>query len=232
MAYNPANPFQDMFSGGNRSYNQAPSKESSFGLAFNPYYVAGAQSGQWQPITTNDQGALRVDIGTGISISANISGLSVTVGNVAVTGGQIGITGDVTVNGFSTLTGQVAQLQVAVDALTGTLTSKWQKTKNVGFASVYGAVTGSALVNKIQGYSQTTDVPSFIQVFDSATAPNSGDAPDFVVSVQKNNWFIDLAEAGVEFTQGVQVVNSVTPDIYLGGSTEDFIASVIFKLSP
>lgn len=226
MSYNPANPFDFMFSGGNRSYNKVgDQKQTVFNQVFNPHYDNGAGiSGQWQPITTDDQGALRVNIGTGINVTATITGLTMALDNVAVTGGNIDV------NGFSTLTGQVAQLQTAVNTLTGTVSSKWQKIKTAGYATVFGAVTGNHLINKVQGYTKTTTQPSYIQLFDSSVAPINGAIPDFIVSVQTvNNWFIDLAEAGVEFTNGLQIVNSSTPDSYTALGASDFIASVVYK---
>lgn len=224
--YTPANPFDFLMSGGFRSYNKTPDKQQSFMYAFNPYYDNGnGQTGQLQYLTTNNQGALRVDIGTGINISANITGLAVTVSNpIAVTGGQIDV------NGFSTLTGQVAVIQTQLASLTGTVSSKWQKTKTAGYATVYGAITGSLLVNKVQGYTKTVVQPSFIQLFDAAAAPVPGAIPDFIVSVQTvNNWFIDLAEAGVQFNNGLQIVNSSTPDVYTALGASDFIANVVYK---
>lgn len=218
MSYNPANPFDFLFSGANRSYNKVGAQnQSSFGLVYNPFYDNGAGvTGQWQPITTNNQGALRVDIGTGIQISA-------TVDDIAITGGNINV------NGFDVLTGQVAQLQVAVNTLTGTVSSKWQKAKTAGFAEVYGAHTGSCLVNKVQGYSKTSTIPSFIMIFDKATAPTPGDVPDFVVATQPNNWWINLAEAGVEFVNGLQIANSSDAAVYTPYGAQDFIANVVYK---
>ncbi len=227
MAYDPANPFDNLMSGGFRSYNGAPANTQSMSYAFNPYYRDDkGHTGQLQLLTLNNEGALRVDIGTGISISANITGLGVTVNNpIAVTGGQIDV------NGFSTLTGQVAQLQVAVDSLTGTISSKWQKTKTAGYADVYGALTGNCLVSTIQGYSKTSTIPSFIQVFDSATVPATGSNPDFVVATQTNNFFVNLPDAGVEFMQGVQIVNSSSADSYVPYGSADFVSSLVYKMT-
>lgn len=226
MPYSPANPFDTLFSGANRSYNGMDTKQVGFNQAYNPYYSNGSSSnpitGQWQPITTDSQGAIRVNIGTGITVS--VTGVETIVGNVAVTGGQIDV------NGFSTLTGQVAQLQVQVAALTGTLTSKWQKSKTAGFATVYGAVTGNVLINKVQGFTKTSAQPSYIQLFDTGVAPSAGSTPDFVVAVQtNNNYFLDLAEAGVQFNNGLQVVNSTTPDVYTALGAADFTSSVVYK---
>lgn len=219
MAYDPANPFDVQFSGGNRSYNKADTKQTSFGQVFNPHYFNGSVNnpitGQWQPITTNEAGAIRVDIGTGIQINA-------TVDDIAITGGQINVIG------FSTLTGQVNTLIAAVATLTGS--TQWSKTRTAGFASVYGAVTGSVLVNKVLGYSKTATVPGFIQLFDLAAAPTPGAIPDAMIAVQNtNNWFVDLAENGVRFNNGLQVVNSLTPDTYTSTAVADFTCTVIFK---
>lgn len=213
-----------MLSGGFRSYNGAPVNSQSMSYALNPYYRDDrGHTGQFQPLTTNNQGALRVDIGTGVNIAATITGLEVQLDNVAITGGQINVIG------FSTLTGQVAQLQTAVNALTGTLTSKWQKVKNAGYATVYSPITGGCLVSSLQGYSKTSTVPSFIQVFDSATVPATGSNPDFVVATQPNNYFLNLPDAGVEFANGVTVVNSSSADVYVPYGTADFLTTLVYK---
>jgi hypothetical protein len=202
-----ANPFQHMFSGGNRSFNTVPNHNHAsphMVYGFNPHYNVNGVTGQWQPVTTTDAGALRVDIGTGVQISA-------------------------TVDGFSTLTGQVAQLQTAVNTLTGTVSSKWQKAKTPSYSSTFTAVSAPCLVNKILGYSKTVQPESFIQIFDSASTPSAGAVPDFVAATQTNNFYLDLAEAGVEFVNGVTIVNSSTADVYTPYGSPDFTASVVYK---
>jgi hypothetical protein len=219
MAYNPANPFAILMSGAERTFNHLPNQQyAAFNYAYNPYADNGnGVTGQHQLLTTNDQGALRVDIGTGIQISA-------TVDDIAITGGQINVIG------FSTLTGQVAQLQVSVDAIADTVTTKWQKVKTTGYVDTFNASATPKLVNKVQGYTKTITQPSFIQLFDSATTPTAGAVPDFVITVQTtNNWFLNLAEEGVEFTAGLQIVNSSTPDVYTALGAPDFIASAVLK---
>lgn len=204
MSFAPANPFDFMFSGGNRSYNKVgDTKQTNFNQVFNPYYVNGAISGQWQPITTNAEGALRVDIGTGITVVANAT---FTGGNVTV-------------------------VNSAPIAVTGTVTSAtWQKTKTIGYVGTFNAASSAVVVNKVQGFTKTSTQTSFIQLFDSAATPAPGANPDFVVAVQTNNsWFIDLAEAGVSFALGLQIVNSSTPDVYTAVGAADFIASVVYK---
>jgi hypothetical protein len=202
MAFDPANPFDFMFSGGNRSYNKVgDSKQTTFGQVFNPYYVNGGISGQWQPATTNNQGALRVDIGTGVSIAATFTGGNVTVVNSA----PIPVTGTVTA-------------------------ATWSKTKTVGYVATFSASAVPCVVNKVQGFTKTTVQPSYLQLHDSAATPSAGATPDFVVAVQSNNnFFADLAEAGVTFTNGLQVVNSSTADIYTAIGASDFICSVVYK---
>lgn len=204
MAFDPANPFDYMFSGGNRSYNKVgDSKQTTFGQVFNPYYVNGGISGQWQPATTNNQGALRVDIGTGISVTANAT---FTGGNVTV-------------------------VNSAPIPVTGVVTSAtWLKTKTVGYVATFSASAVPCVVNKVQGFTKTSTQPSYIQLHDSASTPAAGANPDFVVAVQSNNnFFVDLAEAGVTFTNGLQVVNSSVPDIYTAIGASDFICSAVLK---
>lgn len=110
------------------------------------------------------------------------------------------------------------------------MASKWQKVKTTGYVATFSASATPCLVNKVQGFTKTSTQPSYIQLFDSATTPVAGANPDFVVAVQSNNnYFLDLAEAGVEFLNGLQIVNSSTPDVYTAIGASDFIASIVLK---
>lgn len=241
MSYAPANPFSNMFSGGNRSYNSMDTKSVSFGQVFNPHYVNGTISGQWTPITTNDQGAIRVDIGTGINISATVTGVTVNIPpSTAVTGfvnvtGQVAITNPIVpVSGVvqANITNAVVAVSGAVQAtVVGTVTAAtWGKVKSAGYVATFSASAVPVIVNKVQGFTKTNTQPSFIQLFDAAATPSAGANPDFVVAVQtNNNFFVDLAEAGVVFTNGLQIVSSSTADVYTAIGASDFIVSAIIK---
>lgn len=249
MPYSPANPFDLLFSGGNRSYNKFLDKQQVFTYGFNPAYDNGnSLTGQWQPFTMDNAGALRVNIGTGISISASVTGVNVTVpsstavtGVVAVTGGvtilnpslpvqvvnAIAVTGQLA-SDIGTVTGQLSALQISVNLLTGMV--RWQKTKTAGYVTGSTAVANSCLLNKVMGYSNTAQAQAFVQVFDSATIPATGSTPDFSTNVQPGqNWFIDLAENGVVFSNGVTVVQSSSPIQYVPYAAADFTVSTIYK---
>lgn len=238
MPYSPANPFDYLMSGGFRSYNGVPSKQDAFIYGFNPQYDNGkGQTGQMQLLTLTNQGALRVDVGTGISINASFSGLSISVGNVAVTGvtnvtGQVAITNPVlavTGNVQASLTGNVPVQVVNAIAVTGT---SWQKVSSSGYVSLFAPLSAtSCLVNKIQGISKTSTQPSWIQVYDGATGAGCFPVAS-VPTLQNNAWFIDLAEAGVAFSSGVTIVNS-TDGVLLqqAGLSADLFATVVWKAS-
>jgi hypothetical protein len=217
MAYDPANPFSVLMSGAERTYNHLPNQQyAAFNYAYNPYADNGnGITGQHQLLTTNNQGALRVDIGTGVNIQATITGLEVQLDNVTVTGGNINAT----------------IINSAPIAVTGTVNpTVWQKAKTAGYVSTFNVSASACVVNKVQGFTKTTTQPSYVMLFDLAATPTAGANPDFVVAVQtNNNYFLDLAEAGVAFTNGLQIVSSSTPDVYTSIGTPDFICSVVYK---
>lgn len=162
-----------------------------------------SQTGAWRPLFPSD-------------FSASISG--VTVNTTAL----------------ETIATSGVAFQAAISGQTATLvteaTTRWQKTKTNGYVGLFSAITGVTLINKAQGYTKTTTQPSFLMLFDTGSAPVAGSVPDFVASVQAtNNWFLDLAEAGVQFNHGLQIVNSTTADVYTPVGASDFTASVVYK---
>lgn len=164
------------------------------------------QTGAWRPLFASDFQAP----------SISISGVTLAVDQLE----SIGTSG---VAYQAAISGQAAVLVTEA-------TNRWQKTKTNGYATVFGAITGSTLINKVQGYTKTITQPSFIMLFDTNAIPATGSVPDFIVSVQtENNWFLNLAEAGVQFNNGLQIVNSSTPDVYTPIGASDFIANVVYK---
>ncbi len=232
MAYNPANPFANLMSGAERTFNHLPNQQyAAFNYVYNPYAVNGGITGQHQLMTTNDQGALRVDIGTGINISANVTGVTVNIPpSTAVTGvvtvvGQVAVTGSVASN-LDVVTGQLAAIQTQMATLTGA--TKWNKVASSGYVGAFAPLAASALVNKINGISKANATSSFILVYDGATG--AGNFPVASVATQPgNNWFIDLAEAGVQFNTNLTIVNSTDAISPVASGPADFFASVIYR---
>jgi len=214
-------------------------------------------TGAWIPTTATSDGRILVDIGTGIQISASITGVSVTVDNtvliaqgqtgiayqagisgqlsngIAVTGGQIAVPSVVNAISsgnslLSTVTGQIAVLNTAVASLTGTVSSRWQKSSSNGYVSSFNPVTGHCLVSKVQGYSKASPFPAHILLYDGSSG--AGNYPAFSVpTTSGSSWFIDLAEQGVEFASGVNLINSSDAVLNVPYGTNDFFASVVYK---
>jgi hypothetical protein len=214
-------------------------------------------TGIWSPIQATSDGRLLVDIGTGIQISASITGVSVTVDNtvliaqgqtgiayqagisgqlskgIAITGGQISDSSVVSAVSsgnslLSTVTGQIATLNTAVASLTGTVSSRWQKVASSGYVSAFAPVVGHCLVSKVQGYSKASPFPAHVLLYDGSTG--AGNYPVFSVpTTSGSSWFIDLAEQGVEFASGVSLINSSDAVLNNPYGTNDFFASVVFK---
>ncbi len=229
MAYNPANPFSNLMSGAERTFNHLPNQQyAAFNYAYNPYAVNGEITGQHQLLTTDDQGALRVNIGTGINISANITGVTVNVPSSTAVTGVVNVTGNVNVEGFSTLTGQISVLQNQVASLTGVVAAKWQKVSSSGYVGSFSPVSGPSLINKINGVSKQGATSSFILVFDGNTGASN--FPVASISTQAgNNFFIDFAEAGVQFNTNLTIVNSTDAISPVNSGPADFFASVIYR---
>lgn len=205
MAYSPANPFDYLMSGGFRSYNGVPSKQDAFSYAFNPFYDNGkGQTGQMQLMTLTNQGALRVDVGSGITVNATFTGGPVTIQNTA----PIPVSG-------------VVQATVVIPT--------YQKVSSSGYVSTFSPLSGPCFVNKINGISKTSAQPSWIQVYDGPTG--AGNFPVASVSVgTNNNWFLDLAENGVAFANGLTLVNSLDGvTINQSGLGADFFATVVYR---
>lgn len=205
MSYSPANPFDYLMSGGFRSYNAVPSKQDTFVYAFNPYYDNGnGKTGQMQLMTTDNQGALRVNVGTGISVSASLTGGSVTVNNTA----------PIPVSGV---------FQATVNPTT------FSKVSSSGYVSSFSPLSGPSVVSKIQGISTGISQPQFILVYDGATG--AGNFPVASVPTQPNNaWFIDLSENGVAFNSGIVVTNSTNGiSVTQAGLGPDFFSTIIYR---
>lgn len=254
MAYNPANPFAYLMSGAERTFNHLPNQQyAAFNYLYNPYADNGhGITGQHQLFTSNDQGALRVDIGTGIQLSASITGVTVNIPpSTAVTGvvnvtGQIAITnpllavsgavqatvvnalaitGSVATN-LAAVTGQLAAISAQMAVLTGA--TSWQKVASSGYVGAFSPLASAALVNKINGISKAGATSSFVLVYDGATG--AGAFPVASVTTQPgNNWFIDLAEAGVQFNSSLVIVNSTDAINPVASGPADFFASVIYR---
>lgn len=233
-----ANPFQPLFVGGNRSYNATFGQQNggpTFGMTFST--GSAYPSGQWIPVTSTDNG-LRVDIGS-TQVSATltsgnvnvvntapipVSGMfstTVTVGDIAVTGGNINV------NNFDVLTGQVSQIQTSLNSLTGTISSKWQKVSTNGYQQSI-ILTGHILLSKANGYSNYTgsNQENFVQLYDATF--QTGNPVSSIITISRQNWFIDLAEGGVEFFQGVVLATSSDPILPQTGDSSMF-ASLIYK---
>lgn len=160
-----------------------------------------SQTGAWRPLFPSD-------------FSASISG--VTVNTTAL----------------ETITTSGVAFQAAVSGQTATLvteaTNRWKKVSSSGYVSSFSPTVGSHLVSKVQGISKTTVNPGYILVYDGATGAGNYPVASVAVS-QNNNWFIDFAEAGVQFDNGLTIVNSsdgISPVQY---GTPDFFTTVIYK---
>lgn len=163
------------------------------------------RTGAWRPLFASD-------------FASNVSISGVTVNTTALE--QIASSG---VAYQAATSGQTAILVTEA-------TNRWQKTKTNGYVGVFSAITGNCLINKAQGYTKTTAQPSFLMLFDTGSIPAAGSVPDFTAAVQTtNNWYLDLAEAGVQFNYGLQIVNSTTADVYTPVGASDFTASVVYK---
>lgn len=197
------NPYNIYFSGQNRTYNAPIGHSEGMNYAF----TTGQGITGWTPMTLTPEGALRVDAGN-ISVSASV-------------------TGGLDINGFSSLTGQVAQLQSAVNSLTGTVSSKWQKISTNGYQQ-YLALTGHLLVSKIQGYSNITGAnqENFIQIYDNTI--QTGNPFQSIITISRQNWFIDLAEGGVEFVNGLYAATSSDPVLPAPDESSMF-CSIVYK---
>jgi hypothetical protein len=159
------------------------------------------QTGAWRPLLATD-------------FSTSISG--VTVNTTAL----------------ETIATSGVAFQAAVSGQTATLvteaTNRWKKVSSSGYVSSFSPTVGSHLVSKVQGISKTTVNPGYILVYDGATGAGNYPVASVAVS-QNNNWFIDFAEAGVQFNDTLTLVNSsdgVTPVQY---GTPDFFATVVYK---
>lgn len=229
-----SNPFIPFFSGGNRSYRAVSSQNNT---TFNYGFTSGSDFTGWIPLTLNDQGALRVDAGN-ISVSAAFTGGNVTVVNTApipvsgnfntsVTVGDIAVTGgNINVNNFNVLTGQVAELQTAVNSLTGTVSSRWQKISTKSYIQQFTPITGRCLINKINIYSNYTGAQTFVQIFDGLNQVGVPDANLIVMG--QNNAFYEFSDNGVEFNNGLTIGTSLDPvNIQTGDSS--IFATVIYK---
>jgi hypothetical protein len=164
------------------------------------------QTGAWRPLFASDFAAPNI----------SISGVTIAVDQLEAIGTS-GVAYQAAISGSTAI--------LATEA-----TNRWQKAKTNGYSTVFNVSNVPTLVNKVQGYTKTTLQPSFIQLFDTGSAPAVGSVPDFIISVQTtNNWFLNLAEAGVQFNNGLQIVNSSTPDTYTPLGASDFIANVVYK---
>ena len=233
-----ANPFTPLFTNGNRSYFSTFGQQNG-GPNFNLTFTTGTAypSGQWIPLTSTDNG-LRVDIGSS-QVSASITGGNVTVVNTSpipvsgsfsttVTVGDVAVTGgNINVNNFGTLTGQVSQIQTSLNSLTGTISSKWQKVSTNGYQQSI-VLTGHLLISQVQGYSNITGVSQedFIQVFDDIT--QTGNPVSSIITISRQNWFIDLPSDGVEFNNGIFVGTSSDPVLPIPADNTMF-CTVIYK---
>jgi hypothetical protein len=208
-----------------------------------------AVTGIWEPTQATSDGRILVDIGTGISISASITGVTVNVppsfaitgvanitgvvnatviNPIAITGNvNVVTTGNLTVNNIDTLTGQVAQLQTAINSLTGTVSSRWQKVNSSGFVQSFNPITGHCLINKVNIYSQCPTTTNFIQFFDNTSQVGIPDATLMVSSGA--NAYYEFSDEGTEFTKGLTVANSNSP-ISVSTGSADFYATVIYKM--
>ncbi len=233
MAYNPANPFAYLMSGAERTFNHLPNQQyAAFNYAYNPYADNGnGITGQHQLLTTDNQGALRVNIGTGINISANVTGVTVNIPPSTAVTGTVAITGQVAItNPIVPVSGIVqANITNPVVAVTGTVNpTAWQKVASSGYVGTFSPLASAALVNKINGISKAGATSSFILVYDGATG--AGAFPVASVATQgAQNWFLDLAEAGVQFNTSLTIVNSTDAISPVASGPADFFASVIYR---
>lgn len=163
------------------------------------------RTGAWRPLFASDFQAPNI----------SISGVTLAVDQLE----DIGTSG--------------VQFQAAISGQTATLvteaTNRWKKVNSSGYVSSFSPLANGALVSKILGYSNTATIPSFILVFDRPTVPATGSAPDFVCATQPNNFFLNLAEAGVQFNSGLTLVNSSSPVVYVPYGQSDFTCSAIWK---
>ncbi len=233
MAYNPANPFAILMSGAERTFNHLPNQQyASFNYAYNPYADNGnGITGQHQLLTTDNQGALRVNIGTGINISANVTGVTVNIPPSTAVTGVVNVTGQIALtNPIVPVSGIVqANITNPVVAVTGTINpTAWQKVGSSGYVGSFSPLGGAALVNKINGISKVGATSSFILVYDGATG--AGNFPVSSITTQGGqNWFIDLAEAGVQFNSTLTIVNSTDAISPVGSGPADFFCSVVYR---
>lgn len=162
------------------------------------------QTGAWRPLFASDFRAPDI----------SISGVTLAVDGLE----SIGTSG--------------VQFQTAISGQTATLvaeaTNRWKKVSSSGYVSSFSPTVGAHLVSRVMGISKTTVNPGYVLLYDGPTGV--GNFPVASVAVnQNNNWFLDFAEAGVQFNNGLTVVNSsdgVSPIQY---GTPDFFATVIYK---
>lgn len=231
--YTPANPYDVQFSGANRSYNKVGAQnQTNFNMVYNPFYQTDAGiTGQWQPITTDNQGALRVTIGTGLQISASITGVTVNIPPSTAVTGVVNVTGQIAItNPLVAVSGAVqATITNPVVAVTGTINSSvWQKVASSGYVGVFSPLAAPALVNKINGLSKAGATSSFILVYDGVTG--AGNFPIASIGTQPGaNWFIDLAEAGVQFNTNLTIINSTDAITPVNSGPADFFATAVYR---
>lgn len=220
-------------SGAERTFNHLPNQQyAAFNYLYNPYADNGhGITGQHQLFTSNDQGALRVDIGTGINISANVTGVTVNIPPSTAITGVVNITGQIAItNPIIPVSGIVqANITNPVVAVTGTINSTaWQKVGSSGYVGVFSPLGGAALVNKINGISKIGATSSFILVYDGATGIGAFPVASITTS-PGNNWFLDLAEAGVQFNNVLTIINSMDAISPVSSGPADFFVSVIYR---
>lgn len=168
------------------------------------------QTGAWRPLFASD-------FVTSNNIS--VSGLTITGVSIDTTALQ-----QVTASGVA--------FQAAVSGQTATLvseaTNRWKKVASSGFVQTFSPLVGSSLVSKVQGLSKTSVNPSYIQIYDGSTG--AGNYPVATINVQnQNNWFYEFSEAGVQFNNGITIINSSDAISPIQYGNADFFASVIYK---
>ena len=235
-----ANPFQIFFSGGNRSWSKGFNTEKSAPV-FNYGFGTGAgyEGGQWQPLTVNPDGLLRVDIG-GTSVSASFTGGNVTVVNTApipvsgafssiVSIGAVDLSG-LSLAALSGISGQVAQSNSYLSFLSGaaSISSKWQKISTKSYVQQFTPITGKCLVNKVNGYSNYTGAQCFVQIFDGLVQTGVPDTN--LITQGQQNFFYEFSDEGVQFNNGVTVATAFDPINSLQTGNSDMFCTIIYKL--
>jgi hypothetical protein len=120
---------------------------------------------------------------------------------------------------FDTITGQLSSLSQAVNALTGTVSSKWQKINSTGYVQQM-TLSGHLLIQKVQGYSNYTGTENFIQIFDNTAQVGVPTAN--LISNGRNNFFYDYSQQGTEFFSGITVATSSDPILPQTGDASMF----------